>query len=501
MGVKQVGQYRVVERLGTGGMGTVFRATDDMLGREVALKVLRAGLEDCTARFRAEAAALARLNHPAIATVYELFNDDERLVMAMELVRGQTLQHIVDHVGVFSPRGAAELCMQTLAGLEHAHASGVVHRDLKPGNLMLTQAGAIKIMDFGIARLEGSPDLTDAGAMIGTPSYMAPEQVRGHAVDARTDLYAMGIVFFRLVTGRLPFTAETSFEMAQAQLTATPAKAGDIRGDLPGWVDEILVRALAKAPADRFQSATEFHEAFARAIADAAGPASHEPGAVTEVLQQPEVAKTRRRGFGWVAAAAIAAVAASLWIILPAAFTNERTGSSPPDTIGVAGPAAAGARAQMPPPDGLPARIDTANATRPVAKRPSLPPVSFTEMKLLTVDGSRTSTSDVHVELAADQVQVRSRDGRTTLASLGYQRIAKATYTHARDPKWAAGLSGPSGSLDVPGVFGRARHWLVLQAKSGYVIFRLDGGERLALMQALEARGVPIDRAAAKRPG
>src|SRR5262245_53206791 len=179
---QKIGQYRVIERLGTGGMGSVYRATDELLGREVALKVIDTTMEGSPARLRAEAAAMARLSHPGIATVYELIEDDTRLVMAMELVRGQTLQNILEQVGVFSPNRAAELCMQALAALEHAHAAGVVHRDLKPGNLMLTESGSIKVMDFGIARLDGTANLTNVGAMLGTPAYMAPEQVLGHPV-------------------------------------------------------------------------------------------------------------------------------------------------------------------------------------------------------------------------------------------------------------------------------------------------------------------------------
>ena len=181
---QKIGQYRVLDCLGRGGMGTVYRATDETLHRDVALKILHPVFEDSSVRFRREAAALARLNHAGIAAIYELLEEGDQLVMVMEFVRGQTLQDIIDHVGPFSPQRAADLCMQVLAALEHAHSAGVVHRDLKPGNLMLTESGSIKIMDFGIARVDGSAHLTSAGAMMGTPAYMAPEQVLGHAIDA-----------------------------------------------------------------------------------------------------------------------------------------------------------------------------------------------------------------------------------------------------------------------------------------------------------------------------
>ncbi len=319
------------------------------------LKVLDTLMEESTARLRAEAAALARLSHPGIATVYELVENDTHLVMVMELVRGQTLQHILDNVGVFSPRRAAELCMQTLAALEHAHSAGVVHRDLKPGNLMMTDSGLIKVMDFGIARLEGSVNLTGAGAMLGTPAYMAPEQVLGHPVDARADLYAMGVVFFRLVTPGLPFNGETPFEMAQSQVKDAPAKARDLRPDLPQWVDDILTRALAKKPVDRFQSAVELHEAFARAIADAPQPVVAARVEATEIMERPEFAQAtaatdaderalatieiatideghppRGRGALWLTAGVAAMFVVSLWMFDPfsSAIAGQRVDCS-----------------------------------------------------------------------------------------------------------------------------------------------------------------------------
>ena len=157
--------------------------------------------------------------------------------------------------------------MQALAALAHAHSMGVVHRDLKPANMMITETGAIKIMDFGIARVAGTEHLTSAGFMMGTPAYMAPEQVMGNEIDARADLYAMGVVFYRLTTGKLPFKGDTPFAMAQSQVNDPPTPIGMFRGDLPSWVEQVVVRALAKSPEERFQSAVEFHEAFARCLA------------------------------------------------------------------------------------------------------------------------------------------------------------------------------------------------------------------------------------------
>jgi len=286
---QNIGKYHVEDRLGRGGMGTVYRAIDETLHREVAIKVLNAELNDpeVAKRFRAEAITVARLSHPGIATIYELFQHDGQWLMVMEFVRGETLEHLVDRMGALSPQRAAELCMQALAALAHAHSMGVVHRDLKPANLMITETGSVKIMDFGIARVAGTEHLTNAGYMMGTPAYMAPEQVMGHEIDARADLYAMGVVFYRLTTAKLPFRGDTPFAMAQSQVNEIPTPVAIMRSDLPPWVEQIVGRALAKAPEQRFQSAVEFHEAFARCLAGlsmTAPAAIASPSAVTAIL-------------------------------------------------------------------------------------------------------------------------------------------------------------------------------------------------------------------------
>ena len=176
---QNVGKYRVLDKIGRGGMGTVYKAVDETLHREVAIKVLNAELNDpeVAKRFRSEAITVARLSHPGIATIYELFEHGSEWLMVMEFVRGETLENMIARMGPLSAQRAAEFCMQALAALAHAHSMGVVHRDLKPANLMVTENGTIKVMDFGIARVSGGEHLTNAGFMMGTPSYMAPEQV------------------------------------------------------------------------------------------------------------------------------------------------------------------------------------------------------------------------------------------------------------------------------------------------------------------------------------
>jgi serine/threonine-protein kinase len=285
-----IGKYRVEERIGRGGMGTVYRATDETLHREVALKVLNAELNDpeIARRFRAEAVTVARLSHPGIATIYELFQHDGQWLMVMEFVRGETLERLVSRSGPLPVQRAAELCMQALAALSHAHGMGVVHRDLKPANLMINETGVVKVMDFGIARVSGSEHLTNAGFMMGTPAYMAPEQVMGAAeVDQRADLYAMGVVFYRLTTAKLPFKGDTAFAMAQSQVNDPPTPVMLARPDLPLWVESIVARALAKSPPARFQNALEFHEALSRSLAGMPLQTIDDGSAPTELLATP----------------------------------------------------------------------------------------------------------------------------------------------------------------------------------------------------------------------
>ena len=284
-----IGKYRVEERIGRGGMGTVYRATDETLNREVALKVLNAELNDpeIARRFRAEAVTVARLSHPGIATIYELFQHDGQWLMVMEFVRGETLERLVTRAGPLPVQRAGELCMQALAALSHAHGLGVVHRDLKPANLMINDSGVVKVMDFGIARVSGSEHLTNAGFMMGTPAYMAPEQVMGAEVDQRADLYAMGVVFYRLATAKLPFKGDTAFAMAQSQVNDPPTPVMLARPDLPLWVEAVVARALAKSPQGRFQTSLEFHEALARSLAGMPLQSIDDGSAPTELMATP----------------------------------------------------------------------------------------------------------------------------------------------------------------------------------------------------------------------
>ena len=263
-----VGKYRILDRLGRGGMGTVYKALDETLDREVAIKVLNPELGDAEVlkRFRAEAVSLARLNHPGIATIYELYRQGDELLMVMEYVRGETLQTVSERLGPLDPPQAAHICIQVLDALAHAHRAGVIHRDLKPANVMVADSGVVKVMDFGIARMMGSEHFTHAGYMMGTPAYMAPEQVLGHEIDGRADLYAVGVLFYRLLSRELPFQADTAIAMAQKQVADAPTPIATFRPDLPAWCEGVIARALSKAPADRFQTSEAFRAAIVSAV-------------------------------------------------------------------------------------------------------------------------------------------------------------------------------------------------------------------------------------------
>ncbi|HEV2851232.1 MAG TPA: protein kinase [Thermoanaerobaculia bacterium] len=255
-----VGNYRIVEKIGEGGMGAVYRAVDEMLEREVAIKAIRPDLArepQIVERFRAEAKILARVSHPSIAGIYSFFYDGGELFLAMELVRGRTLSEVIEGQGALPWQRAVPLFSTALEGIEQAHRAGIIHRDLKPDNLMLTEAGTLKVMDFGIARMAGSSHLTRTGLLVGTLRYIAPEQIRGEEVDQRTDIYALGAVLYQMLTGRVPFDGPTDFAILKAQLDDPPVPPGSIVPDIPAWLDRAVLKALEKDPAARFQTVEE----------------------------------------------------------------------------------------------------------------------------------------------------------------------------------------------------------------------------------------------------
>jgi serine/threonine protein kinase len=265
-----VGNYKIVEKIGEGGMGSVFKGIDVMLEREVAIKVLRpelAGQPEIVERFRSEAVTLARLNHPKIATLYSFFRHRDDFMMVMEFVPGQTLGDVIMNRGALKWSDAIPMICQALEGIDHAHSLGIIHRDVKPANMMLTASGTVKVMDFGIARVLGSARMTRAGHLIGTIEYMSPEQVKGQHTDARSDIYSSGIVLYELLTGRVPFSSDSEFDLMRSQIEEPPPPPRVFDMTIPEAIELVILRALAKTPGERFETAGEFRDALLRVTA------------------------------------------------------------------------------------------------------------------------------------------------------------------------------------------------------------------------------------------
>jgi len=261
---QSVGDYEVLSILGLGGMGKVYKVRNVISDRAEAMKVLLPDLnshQSLADRFLREIRLLASLNHPNIAALRTALTYENQLVMIMEFVEGETLANRIARAPI-STAEAVNYSEQILSALSYAHKHNIIHRDIKPANMMLTPQGAVKLMDFGIARSGTDGSLTSTGTTLGSLNYMPPEQVRGEAADARSDLYSFGISLYELLTGKLPFQGDSQYSLMTAQLNQQPASPISLRADVPPALNEIILMAMAKEPSDRFQSA----DAFANAL-------------------------------------------------------------------------------------------------------------------------------------------------------------------------------------------------------------------------------------------
>ncbi|MFN2471516.1 MAG: Stk1 family PASTA domain-containing Ser/Thr kinase [Gaiellaceae bacterium] len=279
------GRYRVLRKLGRGGMADVYLAEDEELGRRVAIKILNerhAADDQFIERFRREATNAAGLSHPNIVSIYDRGEAEGTYYIAMEYLEGSTLKDIVLRGGPLPVEDAIAYTRDVLNALRFAHRKGIVHRDIKPHNVLVDSDERVKVTDFGIARA-GASQMTEAGSIIGTAQYLSPEQARGGSIDQRSDLYSVGIVLYEVLTGTVPFSGDTPVEIAMKHLSAVPEAPSARRPDLPPALDQIVLRALAKDPEDRYQTAEEMDAELAR-VAEGLPVSTQTAEAATAVL-------------------------------------------------------------------------------------------------------------------------------------------------------------------------------------------------------------------------
>ena len=290
-------RYRLENRLGVGGMSTVQLAFDTRLERYVAVKLLAEHLaEDASfvQRFKREALAAARLVHPNVVQVFDFGLDDEtnRNFIVMEHVDGQSCAEILKEHGALDPRDAVDILEQATRGLDYAHRNGVVHRDVKPGNLLRSHEGVVKLADFGIAKAAEDSEITKAGSVLGTAAYLSPEQARGEQAGPPADLYALGVVSYQLLTGRLPYEAASLTDLARMQESGPPLSPSDVDPDIPRALGEAVMRALHPLPEGRYEGALEMGDALQQGLRGVApeptdATVALDPTSATRMLGEP----------------------------------------------------------------------------------------------------------------------------------------------------------------------------------------------------------------------
>jgi Protein kinase domain len=302
----EIGNYRILEKLGEGGMGVVYKAVDVNLDRTVAVKALNTelgGNPELEQRFRAEVKALGNLNHTNLATLYTLLIENGRPWMVMEFIEGETFAQLVQRRGPIPSEEAISLFRQALSGIGYAHRMGIVHRDIKPGNLMLNREGVVKVMDCGVAKALSARGMSRTGAHLGTALYMSPEQFLNRGVDSRSDIYSLGVTLYEMLTGKVPFSADSDYQIMADHVNTPPPLPTSIFAYVPKGVEHAVLKALEKNPDARYQSAEEFGAALDNSQGfAAAAPAISARPAATPVASVPLAAAGAGVGATGVAA-------------------------------------------------------------------------------------------------------------------------------------------------------------------------------------------------------
>jgi serine/threonine-protein kinase len=401
--IEQIGRYRIAGELGRGAMGVVYRAEDPAIGRTVAIKTIR--LSDVTEsrerqrlreRLLREAQSAGILSHPGIVTIYDIAEEDGLCYIFMEFVNGNTLERLIARGELPEPAALLNILRQTAAALDYAHQRGIIHRDVKPANIMVDSTGSAKVTDFGVSRFV-SQEMTHTGGLMGTPSYMSPEQIQGHPVDGRADQFALAVIAYEALTGEKPFVADSLPALVYRIVRDEPAPAHRINQTLNGGVDGVLRKALSKDPAQRFPTCTDFIHALANALATAKGWRPIVPGTVASMptvavpapppvsaapppivpRQIPDIQVKKSGGSlakGLVIGALAGVVMLGLIFILPRVL-NEGYAGRPPDRT--ADPAAATTPAQTTPgisaPDNRPSPMGPPVSAQQPADTPTTP--------------------------------------------------------------------------------------------------------------------------------
>jgi hypothetical protein len=411
------GRYELREIIGRGGMGTVYRATDLVLERTVAVKVLPAALaeEDSrhVARFEREARAAASLAHPSVVAIYDSGEDEATRFIVMECVAGRSLSEVLRDEAPLAPARAARIAARAADALVAAHAAGIVHRDVKPGNVMIQADDAVKVLDFGLARSLGGSALTQTAAVLGTAHYMAPEQALGHRADERSDIYSLGCLLYALLTGRPPFTGEAPAAILHQHVNSDPRPPSALNRGVSRELEEIVMQMLAKSPGARPRTATEVRdrlEALSTApraaaplppTAVAAPTARLERAASTRLLGVGPRGRNRRRVAATAALVAAASLIAAL-IALASGGGSRHAGGSHPLT-------AAAKRTLTPTAGSKPAPLGTqTSASAPPAQTAATAPVQSAPSPAASVAGAAGALSS----LLAQDVRSRTIDQR-----------------------------------------------------------------------------------------